>query len=218
MSRLVVDLSIRGRRRHPRRRQLHPRQSKLVAGCGHDPNLEFGRHFGVELDADRVETEFLQHAFELDLVAGNRKPIGLESGHDFGGADATVQVSIFVGVGFDVDRLLADLIDQGPQSDQALLVDLDELGSVLVDHPLVVIVCDNRQTFWEKVVVGVTRLDLDNVTRLAEVLDVLDQHELDAAVGAFWQPGELRNSLFRRGHDCVFFSAKYKFFGVDVIA
>ena len=72
----------------------------------------------MEQDLDRIQPEFLEHTVKLNLVAGNGEPVGLESGDDFSCTDATVKVSILVRIGFDVDRLLADLIRQTAQGCQ----------------------------------------------------------------------------------------------------
>ena len=101
------------------------------------------------------------------------------------GADRAVQVAFVVGVGLDGDALAAQFVGQGAQAGQAGLLDLLQLGAVLLDHPLVVVGGDGGQPLRHQVVHGVAVLDLDHVALLAQVFDRLDQQQLDAAVGAF---------------------------------
>jgi len=158
----------------------------------------------VELDFDGVKSEFLENSVEFDLVWGDGDPVGLEGCDDFWCADATVEVAFFVRVGFDIDRLLADLVCQSSESYEPLFLDCSEFLFVLFNHPLVVVVGNDGETFWEKVVVRVPWFDFDDLAGLSKVFNVLDEHQLDAAVRTFWKAWELRSSFFasRFGLSC----------------
>ncbi len=154
----------------------------------------------MQLHLNGIQTEFLENAIEFDLFAREGKAVGFESVDDLVGSNAAVQMSFVVGVGFDIDRLFADLVGQRSQRLNALLFDFLKFGAMLLDHPLVVIVGDDRESFGEEVVVGVAGLDFDDITRLAKVLHILDQHQLDAAVGAFGKTWELGDAFLGRSH------------------
>ena len=158
----------------------------------------------MELNADGVESEFFENPVELDLVWSDGDAVGFEGRDDFRGADATVEVTFFVGVGFDVDRLLTDLVSQSAQGDEALFFDVGEFLFMLFDHPFVVIVGDDREAFGEQIVVGMPWFDFDDFAGFPKVLYVLDKHQLDATIGAFGKPWELRGSFFasRFGWSC----------------
>ncbi len=61
----------------------------------------------------RVQTEFLERTGQTHLVGRDGDVGSLESCHDFNCTHAAVQMAFFVGVGFDGDRLLSDLVRQG---------------------------------------------------------------------------------------------------------
>jgi hypothetical protein len=71
----------------------------------------------MHLDLDGVESKFLEHPFQFDLVSRDGVTIGFESRHDFGGSNATIKVTFVVRIGFDVDRLLGDLIGKTASGD-----------------------------------------------------------------------------------------------------
>ncbi len=65
---------------------------------------------------------------------------GLECCHEFYAHDATVQVTFIVGVGFDGDRLLSNLVGEGLEAaERRLTLDLVQARLVLLDHPLVMV-------------------------------------------------------------------------------
>jgi hypothetical protein len=108
-------------------------------------------------------------------------------------------VTFFIGVGLDVDRLLTNLIGQSTEGNQAILFNGNKLFFVLLDHPLVMVIRDDRETFWKKVVVGMAWFDLDDLSSFAQMLNVLNEHQLDTAIGAFGKAWELRSSFLASG-------------------
>ena len=158
----------------------------------------------MKLNLDCVEPKFLEHTFKLDVVRSNLVTVRSECSNDFRRPNATVKVTFFVRIRFDVDRLLANLISLASQVRQPLALEFKQLRSVFLHHSLVVLVGDDRQAFWQQIVVCMSRLYFDNLTGFAKMLHVLDEHKLDAAIRAFWQTGESRCTLlggFGRGHD-----------------
>lgn len=153
----------------------------------------------MELYLDGVESKFLEYPIELDLIWSDRNAVGLECSNDFSSAYATVEVTFFIGVGLDVDRLLTNLIGQSTEGNQAILLNGNELLFVLLDHPLVMVIRDDRETFWQKVVVGMAWFDLDDLSSFAQMLNVLNEHQLDTAIGAFGKAWELRSSFLASG-------------------
>jgi hypothetical protein len=146
-------------------------------------------------------------AFEPHLVGRDVEAGGLERGGDLAGGHAAVEVAFLVGVGFDRDALLGDGIGDLPQRGQAGLLDFQQAGAVLLDHPLVVVVGNGRQTLRQQVIEGVAALDGDDIPLLAEVIDRLNQEELDAAGFAFGEGLEAAFVLdavtFGLGHGSV---------------
>ena len=153
----------------------------------------------MELDANGVKTEFLEDPVKLDLIGRNGHAIGPKCRYDFRCSNTTVKVTFFVRVGFHIDRLLADLIGQGSQGNEALLLDRRNLLFMLLNHPLVMLVRDDRKTFRQQVIVGVPRFDFNDLPCFAKVLNILDEHQLDATIGPLRKPWVLRGSLFRGG-------------------
>ena len=74
----------------------------------HDPYLELAFDFARIANFDGVQAEFLERAFEANLIGRQMDVVGFECGHDFRGADAAVKVPIFSGVGLDRDALLGE--------------------------------------------------------------------------------------------------------------
>ena len=70
------------------------------------------------------------------------------------------------------------------------------------------LVRNDGQTFGEQEVIGKAWLDFDNVTRLTEMLDILDQHQLDPAIRTFGEARKSGGSFFRRCHDSNEFQPK----------
>ena len=86
------------------RANAFPEHCGLLIGSSVDnPNFDIGRNLWVELHFDGVEAKFFQDAIELDLIGSDRNAVGFESSNDFWSADATVEVTFFVGIGLDVD-------------------------------------------------------------------------------------------------------------------
>jgi hypothetical protein len=92
-------------------------------------------------------------------------------------------VTVLGGVGFDRDALLRDLDSLLPQVGLVGLLDGLQLGAVLLDHPLVVVGGHRGQPLRDQIVEGVAGANLDDVALVAEILDVVDQQQLDAAAG-----------------------------------
>ena len=137
--------------------------------------------------------EFLKRTLEAYLIFSDRDIDSLQCSYDFSCADATIQVAFVVGVGFDGDRLLSDLVGQRLQAAEALFFDLFELGLVLVDHSLVVIISDDRQSLRKQIVVCEPRLDFDYIALSTEMVHILNQQQFDAAVWALGQSLERLN-------------------------
>jgi hypothetical protein len=74
---------------------------------------------------------------------------------------------------------------------------------MLFDHPLVVVGRDRGETLRQQVVVGEAPLHLDDLTLLAEVLDVVNEQEFNATAFALGQAtaGCFDTGGFFRGHD-----------------
>ena len=79
---------------------------------------------------------------------------------------------------------------------------------MLLDHPLVVLGGDRRQPLRKQVVVGVAPLHLDHLALLAEVFDVMNEQQLDAAALALGKTGAASLKVvgagvghFFRGHE-----------------
>ena len=97
-------------------------------------------------------------------------------------------MALVIGVRLDRHALPAEVVGHGPEPGQPDLLDLLQLGPMLLDHPLVMVGGERGQAVRQQVVHRVARLDRDHVPLLAEVLDRLDQQEFDPAVGRFGQP------------------------------
>ena len=90
-------------------------------------------------------------------------------------------MAFVVGVGFDRDALRRDAFGQLPQAGQPFVLNLQQLGLVLFDHPLVMVGGDRGQALRQQIVHRVAALHLDDFALLAEVIDRLDQQQFDAA-------------------------------------
>ena len=67
----------------------------------HDPNFQFCFDILVELDLTGVKTKFLQDAFEANLIRCQVNVVLLQRSNNLRSTNTAVEVSFFVGVGFD---------------------------------------------------------------------------------------------------------------------
>ena len=137
-----------------------------------------------EVDADGVLSQFAKRAFETDVVDGNRNALVLKRANDFLGADGPVEPTFFVGVGLDGNAGASNLLGEGVKVLQLLTALLGKLSLVLFNHATMVIGRDGRKPLGNQVILGVTRLDLDDFALLSQGVDRLDEQELNTAVGS----------------------------------
>jgi hypothetical protein len=141
----------------------------------------------MQVNLDGIEAKFLERTLETHLIFGDGDIDCLEGGDNFSRSDATVQVAFIVRVGFDRDRLLGDLICQGLQAAEALLFYLFELGLMLFDHSLVMIIGDDRKPLGKQKVVCKPWFDFDYIALPTEMVNVLNEQQFNAAILSFGQ-------------------------------
>ncbi len=154
----------------------------------HDPNLQLRFDFLAQMHLDGVQAQFLERAFQPHLVGRDGDVVLLQGLDDFRRADRAVQMPFVVGVGFDRHALRGNAIGQLPQAGQPFVLNLQQLGFVLFDHPLVMIGGDGGQALRQQIIHGVAALHFDDFALLAQVVDRLNEQQFDAAVLAALQP------------------------------
>ena len=96
-------------------------------------------------------------------------------------------MTFVVGVGFDRDRLLAQLVGQIAIALELLELHRTQFFSVLFDHPFVVVGRDRRHALRQQVVASEAGLDFDDIALLAEVFDVVDQQQVGFRRFRLWE-------------------------------
>src|SRR3954453_15429227 len=66
--------------------------------CRHHPDFQLAVDFARVANLHGVEAEFLERAFEANLIGRQMDVARFERGHDFRRADAAVEVTIFRGI------------------------------------------------------------------------------------------------------------------------
>src|SRR5690606_1932652 len=70
---------------------------------GNHPHLDFAFDLGRKTNLDGVETQFLEHTLQADLIGVQVDVVLLEGGHNVVGADTTVKMAVGSRVGLDSD-------------------------------------------------------------------------------------------------------------------
>lgn len=148
-------------------------------------------HFAVQVNFDRVQTEFLEESIKPDLVLSQMHTCGLERIDDFVRSNAAVQVTFVVGVGFDRDRLLGQFVGLVLVALEFLNFDFAKFFAVFLDHPLMVVGGDGGKPLRQQEIHRKARFDFDQITLFAEVLDIMDQQQLNPAVDSLGQTFEV---------------------------
>ncbi len=108
----------------------------------------------------------------------------------------------FVGIGFDRDALLGDMLGQILEFLEPRLLNFLQFGFVLVDHPFVVITGYRSQTLRQQIVVGESSFNFDDITLFTQMVNRLNQKQFDATVVPPRQAVEIRLIPFQFFHFC----------------
>src|SRR5438067_10206025 len=84
----------------------------LFLGRANYQHFDLGLGLVAEVYLDGVERDFFDRPFQANHVGLNVEVLSLEGLGDFRGADRAVEVALFVGVGFDLDRDSRDLLGE----------------------------------------------------------------------------------------------------------
>ena len=66
----------------------------------------------MKLDFNRVQAQFLEDTFELDLIRCDVEILLLKCRNDFRGTHRAIQMTFVIGIGFDSNALLAERIGE----------------------------------------------------------------------------------------------------------
>ena len=75
-----------------------------------NPNFQFRLNLLVQVNFDCVQSQFFQDTIQADLLRRECNVVLLESANDLSRANATVQVTFVISIGFDRDTLLGNQI------------------------------------------------------------------------------------------------------------
>ena len=158
----------------------HPAASSVWVGT--TQSLTSPSNVLGQLDLDRVQAQFLERAFDSDVLGLDREAFAAQRLGDLIGVDRAVEMPFRIGVGLDRERALGELRGHVLKVQPASFFQLLEPLAMLFDHPQVILGRERRQALRDQIVASEPRPDLDQVAGLAEFGDGLGQDQIDVAV------------------------------------